>query len=96
MWELVSNEDKTPLSSNIKAEFSVRYILEDTPNGDNKMYQFYFDISDYQVRHTNVICLLQNFLCLYELLCSMFYFLLDTNLIYHILSNLQCAVNLNV
>lgn len=50
MWELISKDDKKPLSSNIKTEFSVRYKLVDTLNDDNKMYQFFFDISDYQVR----------------------------------------------
>lgn len=40
------NPDDTP--STIKAEFSVRYKL-DEKDDDNKLYQYFFDISDYQV-----------------------------------------------
>lgn len=46
IWELLVNPDDT--SSTIKTEFSVRYKL-DEKDTDNKLYQYFFDISDYQV-----------------------------------------------
>lgn len=45
MWELLI----TPKADapTIKAEFSVSYKLDET--SDNKIYQYFFDINDYQV-----------------------------------------------
>lgn len=48
MWELISKEKKFD-PTHIKAEFSVSYKLDDSTTEENKLYQFFFDISDYQV-----------------------------------------------